>query len=336
MEDFFIDSDSKIQRSTFLNKIIENCHNYQETGIFPVNLSETIRIQKEAYQKILEKEEAISKDNEMIQRLVYQLTEQFKKELLRVKQAYPKETGKKFRLNNAVYKRLCQIPKDSYETEIFHTPGKYLKALFEEYARLPYIKREYIVFYPYIQEINFALKHSCFLKVTMKDTVYEILPYNIETDLHSTHFYLIGDSRKYSVYENNTPKMVSCRISRIQDIHCIYTHTASEEQKMKLKERYEKAVKERDVPFLMNDLLNARIRLTDNGYKKYISQQHLRPSYTRNPNCPGEEYIFKATAFQLKSYFFKFGKDAEILSPPELREEFIEEYTQALKIYTIN
>jgi len=44
-------------------------------------------------------------------------------------------------------------------------------------------------------------------------------------------------------------------------------------------------------------------------------------------------YVFKCTIHQAKAYFFKFGSDAEILSPPSLREQFKQEYEKSAALY---
>ena len=44
-------------------------------------------------------------------------------------------------------------------------------------------------------------------------------------------------------------------------------------------------------------------------------------------------YIFKCTEFQLIAYLFKFGKDAQVISPLETREKMKEKYKQAYDEY---
>ena len=74
------------------------------------------------------------------------------------------------------------------------------------------------------------------------------------------------------------------------------------------------------------------VRLTEDGVRKYQSQIYLRPSCSRAITGEGD-YSFFCTPRQAEYYFFKFGKDAEILSPPGLRERFLSLYADALKTY---
>lgn len=330
MVDFLSGSRSRISLAAFLNKIIANCHKYPEAEIFPVNLSETINRQRHQYEKLLSRNKSLI-DQDTLERLCDILMEQFKDELRPDKKKYPKGIGRKFRLNNEVYSLLCCIPRDSFETEFFQTPGKYLKCLFEEYAQLPYFKRERIFFCACINEIENAIKNLCLLRLSTGGNLYDVIPYNIETDSRSTFSYLIGASRQYPAPAKQPYILASFRISRIQDVRCIYSHTITSEQKKELKSAVEKSVSEKGVPFLMDDIQQISIRFTKEGIRKYSSQAHLRPAYSQRIN--EYEYQFLSTPYQIKAYFFKFGKDAEILSPPDLRAEFMEEYKSALNNY---
>ena len=44
-------------------------------------------------------------------------------------------------------------------------------------------------------------------------------------------------------------------------------------------------------------------------------------------------YIFNCTKAQAEFYFFKFGSDAEILSPVDLRDKFALMYKDAAAVY---
>jgi predicted DNA-binding transcriptional regulator YafY len=52
--------------------------------------------------------------------------------------------------------------------------------------------------------------------------------------------------------------------------------------------------------------------------------------------CEGNEFVFKCTEAQAEFYFFKFGKDAEILEPEELRNKLANMYDEALRMYMKN
>jgi hypothetical protein len=63
-----------------------------------------------------------------------------------------------------------------------------------------------------------------------------------------------------------------------------------------------------------------------------MEQVHMRPSGRLKPNSD-DVYIFICPQSQAEYYFCKFGKGAEILSPPVLREKFSAKYREALELY---
>ncbi len=75
------------------------------------------------------------------------------------------------------------------------------------------------------------------------------------------------------------------------------------------------------------------VKLTKAGVNKYHRQTHLRPSLVREQE--DGVYVFKCTTVQAEFYFFKFGKDAEILFPIDLRERFESMYKDAANIYQL-
>lgn len=44
-------------------------------------------------------------------------------------------------------------------------------------------------------------------------------------------------------------------------------------------------------------------------------------------------YVFDCSFQQVEYYFFKFGKEAEVISPVELRDKFKNDYIEACEIY---
>lgn len=215
------------------------------------------------------------------------------------------------------------------EDEHYKSLSQYLKSLIEEYARLPYVKREEIYFKTRFQIIGQAIEHKRQLKVTVSNGKrYFVYPYKICTDPLATANYLVGYSKPVD-QENEKLILASFRISAFKDIkNTKKTAYLTIEQKNEL-EHY---IKMRGVQFLAWNEDEIRVRLTDSGHQKYSRQLNLRPSVAK-----AEEdgtLIFNCTQSQAEFYFFKFGEDAEILSPPELREKFAELYRRAAERYS--
>jgi len=132
----------------------------------------------------------------------------------------------------------------------------------------------------------------------------------------------------------------SFRLSKIQRVE-IDRHQKSGSGKLS-REQYEKIKESRarhGTMFIADEdkVHEIIVRLTDEGKRKYINQVHMRPSQYLDGKQKNREnndiFAFKCTIHQAIAYFFKFGSDAEILSPLVLREQFKEEYIKATAIY---
>ena len=69
----------------------------------------------------------------------------------------------------------------------------------------------------------------------------------------------------------------------------------------------------------------------------YNSIFHLRPIFDSSKrNLDGNlEITITATEKQIRDYFFRFGKDAHIVSPEISRFAFLEEYNKATESYKL-
>lgn len=239
-----------------------------------------------------------------------------------------KGTGKKFTLNKKSYELLCNIPDNSYETEIFKSPGKYLKAIFETYARLPYLQREEIFFHEILSEIEDSIRLKRTIRITTGARQYEVLPYLITTDTLSAYHYLVGLSHPVDA-DDSADLCASFRISRIRKVQM----NRNDQRLLKAEEKkqLDEQISEKGVQFLLTDVTKIRIRLSDEGVRKYHSQVHLRPPYQEKSD--DNIFEFRCTSRQIEAYFFKFGKDAEILEPLDLKEKFAAEYKSAADLY---
>lgn len=309
----------KSEISHFINKVYKN---YNELLLFPTNINETLCQKYNFYKSSIIKntnsstdiaeitaKNMVSKDIEHIQARISH---------------YSKGEGKKIYLHLETVNSLCSISENNYIEKLFKKPGKYLKSIFEEYCILPYIEREKIYFYDYILAIEDSIRLNYALSILTNNTEYEIIPYKIVTDTFNTYHYLAG----YIYGKDKNIHPVSFRISRISNIKIIRTHkklTSVQE-----KELSDMIIK-RGAQFLVKDLAIIKIKFTEAGIKKYNSQLYLRPKYKEI--LGNNIYIFEITEFQAESYFFKFGKDAEILSPDNIRNNFIQKYREALNIY---
>ena len=271
------------------------------------------------------------KDNQ--KRVLNRLVSKKEEELCKHVNSYEKGISFKFWLNKCNFEYLTDKNSECDEDKYYENKrGKYIKCVLEEYTRLPYIEREKIYFTPFITEIENAIQAENgkrLLKViTEKKAVYSVYPYAILNDPLSTANYLVGYSQRY---DNPDDELRPCsfRISALKSIKMLKSKSASLR-----KEKWEdlsKLIASRGVQFLIDREEEILVRLTSSGIHKYYRQSHLRPTLIEKRN--GNVFVFCCTNSQAEFYFFKFGEDAEILFPIELRKKFKSMYQKAANIY---
>ena len=234
--------------------------------------------------------------------------------------------GEDFRLQKEVLKNL-EEKENTLIAEIFEKPGKLLNALYEYYARMQYVDREALFYHDTIDLLSDFIKRKRMTTATSNNRRLYIIPYKICTDSLGTFNYLVAYTSPYdSDYDF---KLSSLRISRLSDISL-----TSDELPLNIqikKDEIEEILNKRGVQFLLSDSSIIRVRLSKTGINMFKNQLHLRPllDHIEDENI----YCFDCTENQAFFYFFKFGADAEILSPSTLREKFKLEYSRASKLY---
>jgi predicted DNA-binding transcriptional regulator YafY len=228
----------------------------------------------------------------------------------------------------------------SYNQESELSRGKYMGAVFEEYAMLPFVEREKIYYHDLFECIEDAIefKRAINIVYTQDKVPYYVVPHFLETDKLSMYNYLVG----YARHASSPMQSLSIHSFRITKIHTaeIDRHSKpmlgelSDSQRAEQRARIKKSREKLGTMFISDEEKTARIevKLTHKGKQKYIEQVHMRPSGYLKANSD-DEYIFTCPHRQAEYYFWKFGKDAEILSPPALREKFSTQYKEALDLY---
>jgi predicted DNA-binding transcriptional regulator YafY len=214
--------------------------------------------------------------------------------------------------------------------------GRYLKAVFEEYARLSYYKREQLFFQNTINIAKAAIKSRKRLKITIiassgRQDKYDVRPHSVITDRQSLYNYLTGfSSRIVKDGENiSKPKPASFRISRIKEIKVqSKSGKITEIQKAEIVNQLIK----KGPSFLVGDVESIKIKLTDAGKQFYRRQFFLRPPY--DEILADDIYVFHCSEGQIRSYFIKFGKNAQIIEPLSLKEYFLDFYSEACQTYS--
>jgi predicted DNA-binding transcriptional regulator YafY len=237
-----------------------------------------------------------------------------------------KGEGRKFRINNDNFQLLQELE------DIEHYGGSlglYLKAVFESYAKLPFYQRERIYFKQTVDIIEQAIHQQKELVVELSNSHrFRVSPYRIQPDKLFTYQYLVGYGERISKYEA-TRNYMTFRLSRIKRVRMNISRSGRirREESSQL----EQLLMQNGPQFLSVQPAQIVVSFTKAGVHKYQNQLFMRPPITEQVD--ETTYRFDCSETQAYYYFFKFGKDAEVLEPTTLRNRFLHEYSSAMNTY---
>lgn len=303
--------------SGFINTVFEHYHPLAEASI-----AQTLnRLTGELNKQLSDAPGDEKTKKQVLKKLVSQKEESLKEKA----KSYESGETFKFWLNKRNLEYLTEPSSECSEERYYTKRGKYIKCVLEEYARLPYIEREKIFFSPLMEEIQAAIQDKNQLRVvTGTDAIYSVYPYEILSDPLSTANYLVGYCTRYDNPEDEK-RPCSFRISALKSVRREKSKSAF--LKESLWTQLSQTIASRGVQFMVGNEAEIHVKLTKAGVNKYRRQTHLRPPLVREQE--DDVYVFKCTTAQAEFYFFKFGKDAKIILPIELRTKFKKMYEDA-------
>ena len=269
-------------------------------------------------------------DDEAKDRIIEVLLHNFIKEQSDKINSYPCEDNRVSSLTeeNYLFTQKWQDKYDLYGGSV----SKFFKAVIEEYARKSYYEREAIILQDVVNQLTYYKENSQLIRVMLKNgRKYRMRPYDICHDPNFNYHYLVGMAKKEGTEYRD--RLLSFRLSGIKECRPLKEPSgriiASEKQKIKQR------MKESGVQFLLEEQETIEVILTKMGKKNYESQLHLRPNYVQQKQLDDDtwQYTFECTQMQAEFYFFKFGADAEVLSPVSLRKKFWRKYSEACQKY---
>ena len=308
-------------RSGILNRIFSVYRDYADASIETA----CMRFREQLEERL----ESVSDDTTK-EAVISSLIAAYKSELISMATSYPSGHSFKFQLNQENY-RFIQEWRD-VDDVYASTPGKYIKAVLEEYARKPYVEREMILFRDFIETVNACVESHLSMIVTLYSGLkFEIRPYGVLVDQGNNYHYLVCYAKQAG--EQGPDIACSFRVTNIREHKLYYGRSGriTEAQRREL----ERKINTIGVQFLLQTPDLIRVKLTKQGKAMYDSQFHIRPAFVICTESENDEWIyeFNCTQIQAQFYFFKFGRDAEILYPEELRNRFIAQYQEALSQY---
>lgn len=329
----FSTNESPIPEAGFLNTIISN---YYKESL--ATISERVNEKIDELESLYSSKDFKSYDRKTIGAFIDKYVKKYELELIDKSTSYPSGDGIRFRLNNENFDTLVDSEEGGYYNGY---ASRYLKALFEEYSRLPRFKREQIYFHDNFNTITEAISLEKKVKITLvaKTNVkgnkqysrkFFITPYKIVQDKTNMYNYILCLAEEINSDGTLSNKNISSfRLSFINKAE-IYLSKGSHISKEKGQE-IEAELKKRTIQFMAGDTSLIKVRFTNKGLDNYQRQLYMRPCVYKKEDS--NTYIFECTEQQASNYFFKFGWDAEIIEPESLRNNFIKRYESALRTY---
>ena len=288
------------------------------------------------------------KKNSKEYQLLQYLLKDYERQLLIKMNSFPNGITYKTRLQNDVHEELYGTPTEEdfvfSEADYYKSQGAYLKAVIEDYATKSPAEREIIYFKDIVTDVNTVLateKERPLLTIKYKDvngkvSSYDVKIYQIISDPSSMQSGIIGFAKpangpksSYSINIFRFPRITNWRINAPSHGSGKLTYNEIDE--------IEARIKESGTQYLLTKAENISVFLTEQGINKYNRYSHLRPS-VRTQNIEktkdGAIYTFFCTKFQIESYFFRFGKDAIILTPEKLKQKMLKDYQAAIDVYS--
>lgn len=323
--DDFQNVPDKEQISSFLNRIIKNFYLEAESSI-----SEGM---ERRYNKYLEWLDGVPEREKTAMILTEREKSAVRNEIER-KYGQPQK-GKGQNLKLILTNRVRDIFMYSKENSIYDDKiSDYIAALVQEYTTFSREDRERIYFNEMYLQIQNCIDSKYEMEIVSSDTAFIFKPYQITTNGIMPYLYIIGYSRLKDGDTGNE-KTASFRLSRIQSLESKTNHrfSFSKEQKNELQTIMSN---KSQITYLTGENKKITVRLTKNGYRLFsniiISG---RPCYTEKIIVSDDDIRldFCCTEEQIYQYFVRFGADAEIMDPQELRNRFRDMYRELTERY---
>lgn len=201
------------------------------------------------------------------------------------------------------------------------TISNYFRNIFNKYAKLSQDERERIVFKDELSIIESAIQSKKILKITVNKRSFELYPYVIVRTNDELYNYVIG-----AIKTNN-------------NFHCVSLHLFKCVDMIKTKNKFE--FNEKEIKQLNENLtfgpreierrtVLSKIKLTPKGIKKFKAMYLNRPIPVE---IKDDIYTFNCSHQNLFTYFSRFGVDAMILEPLNLRNQMIAFHKKAFNKY---
>ncbi len=201
------------------------------------------------------------------------------------------------------------------------TLSEYFRSMFAAYASLPQDKREEIIFKPQVDAILKAVKEKKQIFITTKNNRFrrmEISPYSIANSKEELHLYVLATQPR---------GCITVRLSRITSVVQLPAEAKFTQENIAALQKMIKYGPQFRCRDSEDEVL---VKLTAAGIEKFKKIYVHRPV----PVCvEGDFYRFDCSHTQIVQYFSRFGADAEIIYPENVRTEIYNFHRRAANAY---
>lgn len=228
---------------------------------------------------------------------------------------------------------------------------KYYAYHIEAYAQKGQAERERIFYRDMMDDFEDCASHRRLIGLTWwknRRESYErenLLPYKLfySEDTNQTYFivFLLNPTPEGLVYEKTLTvplhKILEFRkgvlLPEAPDAPLVFRNEPFHSQEG-LIDYTERRIADGEALFLSAEKEPVEVELTDEGLEHLQARSLFRPRNIERLPPPHDHTIrFEATMLHTFMYFFKFGGDALVVSPPSYRDFFMEKYREALDKY---
>jgi hypothetical protein len=305
-------------RSGFMNTIIKN-----HIDDFPLSRASALKQLKAIERATDSAQKKASHQDNFYNKLSQLIMDEFSNEIMKTmihdySNKYPNDHQFKLKLNKENASLLSSVEDAKYFN--MYAPRNagssfFIKIILESYASLTREQRERIIFKDTIQLIENAIEHRYIIRYKEKDAYIKIEPIalhkpKVKQSLELIYTFVEGDNK--NIIDNITIKELSKR------------------ELKSTKEKYEN----HDFTGVIQQLFDEResksnqpdevftVKFTSSGLRRFMYEEDRLPIIgIQDPNNQ-YTYTFKTNETAMFMHLFKFGSQAQILSPVDARRRF--------------
>lgn len=197
--------------------------------------------------------------------------------------------------------------------------SEFFRDMLNEFVLLKAVDKEKILFKPEIEMIKQAISFKNVLKIIIDDKKVSVMPHRLADGKYNRHLYLV-------CIDTATRKVCSYPLWKIRSIYITEKKFATKSQEIDFAEMTCHFAAE----YPINTYETVRVDLTEEGVKTYNERPYLRPEPF---NVDGKSYFFNCSYAHIIRYFLPFGKEAEVVSPRDVRQDIYNILENSLNKY---